>query len=402
VLNKKPMAKKLSYQEHCPVCGSQNRRVFFEMMDVPTHCNILWPDRELARNCPRGDIRLAFCRDCSFVANVAFDPVQLKYTEAYDNTLHFSPHFQRYAESLATRLIKAYDLFEKDILEIGCGKGDFLLMLCQLGHNRGVGFDPTYVENKKRCEANGKVRFVRDYYSERYKDLRADLIVCRQVLEHIASPRTFLEMIRQAVGPRANTRVFFEVPNSLNIFQRHFVWDIIYEHCSYFTSCSLARVFSSSGFQVKDLIEEYEGQFLCVDAIPNNQKSLGEVDRHNVSQIAAIIESFNLAYTQKLKEWRSVLESVQEKRDRMVIWGAGSKGVTFLNTFKNIAAIKYAVDINPRKQGMYIPGTGQKIVPPNFLKDYQPDVVIVMNPVYQNEIRDMIAGLGLTTTVVSA
>jgi len=54
------------------------------------------------------------------------------------------------------------------------------------------------------------------------------------------------------------------------------------------------------------------------------------------------------------------------------------------------------VDINPRKQGMYVAGTGQKIVPPEFLRDYQPDVVIVMNPIYEGEIRQMVADWGLT------
>ena len=52
------------------------------------------------------------------------------------------------------------------------------------------------------------------------------------------------------------------------------------------------------------------------------------------------------------------------------------------------------MDINPRKQGMYVAGTGQQIVPPEFLKYYQPDVVIVMNPIYESEIRQIIEGLG--------
>jgi ABC-type Fe3+-hydroxamate transport system substrate-binding protein len=53
------------------------------------------------------------------------------------------------------------------------------------------------------------------------------------------------------------------------------------------------------------------------------------------------------------------------------------------------------VDLNPRKQGMYVAGTGQKIVPPEFLRDYQPDVIFVMNHIYENEIRQLTADLGL-------
>ena len=81
---------------------------------------------------------------------------------------------------------------------------------------------------------------------------------------------------------------------------------------------------------------------------------------------------------------------------RVVVWGGGAKGVTFLNTLKTQDQIEYVVDINPRKQGRYVPGTGQQIVPPEFLRDYQPDVVIVMNPIYKSEIEQIIKGLGLT------
>lgn len=70
--------------------------------------------------------------------------------------------------------------------------------------------------------------------------------------------------------------------------------------------------------------------------------------------------------------------------------------MTFLNTLKTQDQIEYVVDINPRKRGRYVPGTGQQIVPPEFLRDYQPDVVIVMNPIYKSEIQQLIKSLGLT------
>jgi hypothetical protein len=87
---------------------------------------------------------------------------------------------------------------------------------------------------------------------------------------------------------------------------------------------------------------------------------------------------------------------------RTVVWGGGSKGVTFLNTLKIQDQIEYVVDINPRKQGMYIAGTGQRIVSPEFLQDYQPDALIVVNPIYQGEVQQLAGILGLTTDVLPA
>jgi hypothetical protein len=59
------------------------------------------------------------------------------------------------------------------------------------------------------------------------------------------------------------------------------------------------------------------------------------------------------------------------------------------------------VDINPRKHGMYVPGSGQQIVPPEFLKEYRPDAVIVMNSIYRNEIRSWTTALGVDATCIS-
>jgi hypothetical protein len=74
--------------------------------------------------------------------------------------------------------------------------------------------------------------------------------------------------------------------------------------------------------------------------------------------------------------------------------------VTFLNTLKTKDHIDYVVDINPRKQGRYVAGTGQQIVTPDFLRDYQPDMVMVMNPIYKREIQQITKRLGLSTDFV--
>ena len=53
--------------------------------------------------------------------------------------------------------------------------------------------------------------------------------------------------------------------------------------------------------------------------------------------------------------------------------------------------IDTVVDLNPRKNGMFIPCTGQRIVGPVSLMEYQPDTVILLNPAYQNEVRQSLA-----------
>jgi hypothetical protein len=79
-----------------------------------------------------------------------------------------------------------------------------------------------------------------------------------------------------------------------------------------------------------------------------------------------------------------------------VIWGSGSKGVSFLTGVTGAAeSVAYAVDINPYRRGYFMPGTGQEIVGPAQLSEIRPDVVVVMNSVYVPEIKAMLAELGL-------
>lgn len=395
-------SERISREGLCPVCASTDIAVFFEILQVPVHCNLLSPTRDEAIQVRRGDIRLGFCHDCGHISNAAFDPELMEYGQAYENSLHFSPRFQSYAEALAARLIEYYDLRGKDVVEIGCGKGEFLTLLCEIGDNHGIGFDPSYVPEAKGKATAERVTFIRDFYSESYAGYAADLICCRHVLEHLRDPTGFLTMLRRTIGNRLSTVVFFEVPNVLFTLRDLAIWDIIYEHCSYFSPGSLARAVASCGFDVGKLTQEFQRQFLCMDALPSEGMDSTYEQSDEVKQISSRIASFPDEYRSKAGTWRHKLEQIESKGQRSVVWGAGSKGVTFLNTLEIQDQVEYVVDINPRKQGMYIAGTGQRIVPPEFLRDYQPDIVIVMNPIYKNEISELTQSLGLATEFMYA
>lgn len=383
----------MAKDHRCPVCASSSLAVFFETLSTPVYCNLLWSSREAALQTPRGDIVLGFCNECGFIFNMAFDPARLRYNTDYENSLHFSPRFQSYAEKLALRLVLQYDLHGKNIIEIGCGKGEFLTLLCKLGGNRGVGFDPSFVNGQSDSEA-ADITFIQDVYSERYADYQADFICSRHTLEHIPQPKEFLTQVRRAIGNQRQTVVFFEVPSALFTLRDLAIWDIIYEHCAYFSAPAFFRLFASCGFEVKQITEAFEGQFLCLEAMPAAATKVYAVPYADLEKVSQYVAEFLARYNSKIEAWKHKLEQLKENGKRVVVWGAGSKGVTFLNTLAN--QIEYVVDINPRKQNMFIAGTGQKIVPPEFMRKYRPEVIVVMNPIYLNEIRQMMTGMGMT------
>jgi len=389
---------------YCPGCGRENISVFFESRQLPVLCNILWPDRDQALSTPRADIRLAFCHHCGLIYNTCFNPEIQQYNNCYENSLHFSPRFRQYAENLAQQLVQSHQLYGKDILEIGCGQGQFLDLLTRLGNNKAVGFDPSFDADKSASPLNANVTVIPEAYPKHNCGLSADFICCRHVLEHIAGPLDFLRDLRDTIANRYETIVFFEVPNALYTFRDMGLWDIIYEHCSYFTADSLNNIFLSAGFKPLRLTKQYDGQFLTVTARPNCS---GEVFADSPPPIQADIEDcihkFGSAHREKINFWHDKLRQLKHKNIPTVLWGAGSKGVTFLNTMETSGRlIEYVVDINPRKQGKFIGGTGQQIVSAKFLKSYQPEVIIIMNRIYQSEIEDTLQSLGLDAEILSA
>jgi SAM-dependent methyltransferase len=361
------------------------------MCDVPTHCNLLFPDRAQAVVVSRGDLMLAFCSACGHLFNTAFDPARMHYTQQYENSLHFSPRFQQFVEAQAAGLVKRYDLHGKTVVDIGCGKGDFLKLICGLGENQGVGFDPSYVFDGSEPP---HLRFVQDFYSEKYVDVPADLVCCRQVLEHIEDPARFVAMVKRAAGAHAGVRIFFEVPNALYTLRDMGIWDLIYEHVSYFSPTSLARTFERQGMHVLDVSEVYGGQFLTLEAALDGGQAASP--EGVPGELSALVEAFAAGYDQKLSHWREWLAQLKAEGRRAVVWGAGSKGVTFLNALRASDEVSAVVDINPRKQGMFVAGAGQRIVPPDALPALRPDAVLIMNPLYVSEIQSTVHSLGLT------
>lgn len=388
----------------CTACGAATARPFVQIADVPIHCNLLWPDHAGALTAPRGQITLSFCSTCGHVFNSAFDPSLMEYTQAYENSLHFSPRFQNYASALAARLVERYDIHDKDVIDVGCGKGDFLAMVCEHGNNRGYGFDPSYVPEHMPAEKAARMTIVQDFYSAKYAGTKADLITCRHVLEHIQFPREFVKNVRTTVGERMNTLVFFEVPNVMYTLKDLGIWDLIYEHCSYFSLASLREVFRACGFRVKELHELYEGQFLGIDTVAAEGPASGldPATPADVQHIDGFVTRFADEYASKVALWRSRLEAWKARKASVAVWGGGSKGVTFLNVLKPGDTVSCMVDINPRKQGMYVAGTGQRVVGPDHLVTARPDVVIIMNPVYRDEIAGQLNALGLSPEIMVA
>ena len=89
------------------------------------------------------------------------------------------------------------------------------------------------------------------------------------------------------------------------------------------------------------------------------------------------------------------MKRIKDEKKRAIVWGSGSKCVAFMTTLEIKDEIQYIVDINPHRHGKFIPGVGKQIISPESLREYKPEAIIIMNPVYVNEIRKMVEAMGI-------
>lgn len=384
----------------CPACDARGLSAFYDVPQVPVNSCILMASREEALAYPRGHLRLAHCPACGFVASTRFDPA-LEYSARYEETQAFSGTFNAFSRRLVEDLVERQGVRGKTVLEIGCGKGEFLVELCEAGGNRGVGVDPGYRPERTRTTA--QVEFIRDFYGERHARVDADVIVCRHTLEHIERPRELVRSIRRQVGDRRDVLVFFEVPDVLRVLQEGAFWDLYHEHCSYFTAGSLARLFRQEGFDVVELELAYADQYVLLTARPADGPTTPRLPlEHDLDAIRAAVDGFAGACRRQLEGFGVQLRAAAAQGERTVVWGSGSKGVAFLTTLGDAAPVDCVVDVNPHRQGRFMPGTGHPIVSPEALVGVRPDHVVVMNPIYVQEIGRDLARLALTPSLRAA
>ncbi|HSR87505.1 MAG TPA: class I SAM-dependent methyltransferase [Pontiella sp.] len=366
---------------------------FFRISNAPTQSLVTIKDRAEALAIPRKDIALTFCNHCGFIFNSEFDTSIDYYTQGYEDQQGFSPTFVKFITGVTQRFIDRYDIRKKQVVEIGCGKGDFIRLISELGENNGIGIDPAWVPGRGR-EVPG-VSFIREFYSGKHGDIKADCITCRHTLEHIHDTGGFMQTIRGSIHDTVPI-LFFEVPCIVRILDIQAFWDIFYEHCTYLSPGSLARLFRMKGFEVLDMYLEYDDQYLFIEARPSEGRS----DKiHPLEESVAELKAKTKVFVEKinfqLDEWRDRLSGFKEEGKKVVVWGGGSKSVGFLTQFADVGVIEHVVDINPHMQGNFIPGIGKQYVDPSFLEAYRPDVVIVMNSVYMDEIQKDLAARGL-------
>lgn len=339
-----------------------NSNIIYRMNGLPVQQNRFFTTAKDAITCAVEDVILAKDPLTGIINNMAFKPELMIYDENYQNEQAYSSVFEQHLHNVIEIIRRHFS--GKSIIEIGCGKGRFLKLMREKGFSV-VGMDPAYEGNDPDI--------VKNNFSPSL-DMKGDAIILRHVLEHIPNPINFLASIAEANAGQGI--IYIEVP-SLEWIRDHRAWfDIFYEHVNYFRLSDFFRIFDI----IIDAGTFFGGQYLYIIA---DLASL-------CTQPKEDIDPFKLP-ADFLDGVDHAIAAIKNQPGRKnVIWGGASKGVIFALQMRRRGKVTpdFVIDINPFKQGKFMPVTGVPVLSPEdgMSGMTRRDAIFVMNSNYYDEI----------------
>lgn len=340
---------------------------------LPPAPNEVFDSVESARLVKPGSFDLYLNENYHFYFNNDYQDIFYS-PSSYQNEQAHSRIFVKHLESVA-QLIGSKFGNKSKVVEVGCGKGYFFGLLSELKFSQIQGFDIAYQGSDPRINKR--------YLTELDRPLGADVIVLRHVLEHIGNPIQFLNQLVEI-----NEKPFsfvIEVPSTEWIIANSAFWDFTYEHVNYFTEDSFRSMFGRCQIE-----QVFKSQYLLVFG---DSKSLQKSDGYSISKSSLLEDLLKKAFSTNPFEYLSKNQDV-----RFWLWGGATKGVLvsyhLLNENSSYrSSLQGIIDINPSKQNRFVSGSEIKIISPqSFFQSVESgDIVIVVNPNYEVEIRDAIS-----------
>jgi len=368
----------------CPCCAGIETAFAFSTPPLPVAAALLVYSAEESYNLPRRSLDLWHCLTCGFLWNISFEPDLVRYDSDYEGTQIHSPHFARYLGELAARWAERFPAEAEQVLEIGCGQGEFLAALAPQVAARMIGYDPALRNENvnENIELHATLLPERNALSQ-----RADIIISRMTLEHIKNSAEFLALKESWLAPGGIIAV--QVPNAARTMAMAELCELQYEHVNYFTSASLIALFKRLGIRPFATELDYGDQHLSIFAqngtsidVPTTDFQLNSVDALRKEQ-----ESFG-------SRWHSRLTNANRAGQKIWLWGAGSRATAFCANLPDPTLVTGAIDLNPIRKGSFVPGVGIQTYTPDHLAGQSNLCIVVMNSVYCQEIKEKIADLG--------
>ena len=375
-------------QTVCRFCGAPVEAVFADLGMSPLANSYLSPEQANSME-PFYPLRALVCGNCFLVQLEEFETPERIFSDyAYFSSYSSSwlDHARRYSEQMIDRL--GLDA-NSHVVEIASNDG----YLLQYFHERQIpvlGIEPA--GNVAKVALQKGIPTLVEFFgvqtaSSLAGESSADLLLGNNVLAHVPDLNDFVGGMKVLLKPGGV--ITMEFPHLMRLIEEN-QWDTIYhEHFSYFSFLTVSRVFEAHGLKLYDVEElpTHGGSLRIYGAhAEDDEKAETEAARElRGRERAAGFEQLDtyLGYGRRVQEDKrqilNFLIDLKKQGLRVVGYGAPAKGNTLLN-YCGIGPdfIDYTCDLNPHKQGHFLPGSHIPIRSPEQIREDRPDVVVIL------------------------
>ena len=362
---------------HCRICSG---KLFSEPLlhyeNMPKAAQFL-PDAKSLKNDKGTDLDICQCSGCGLV-QLNNDPVP-HYKDVI-RSASFSEEMMKFRIQQFTGFIQKYSLKGKKIIEIGCGKGEYLSLMNQCSM-KCFGLE-NYRQSVIECKNKGLTvsqGFIQND-TDKLRSSPFDSFYILNFLEHLPNPNKTLKGIRNNITD--DSIGLIEVPNFDMILQKNLFSEFTADHLFYFTKETLKKTLELNGF---DLLESnVVWHDYIISAVVKKSKTMYRSDERRNRYVG---KKLDLSYFYKYQ--RKIITEIDNyigKYKKVAIWGAGHQALTIISMLNLSSKIKYVVDSALFKQNKYTPATHIPIVSPDIINSDSVDAIIIMAAGYSDEI----------------
>jgi SAM-dependent methyltransferase len=306
-------------------------------------------------------LKIYQCRGCE-VVQLNCKPVS--YYKEVMRSANVSKEMSTFRHLYFKKFIDKYDLKEKNILEIGCGSGEYLnIVKDYIKDSVGLEYSKELIKNK----INSNLKIVQGFISNFKSKEKFSSFYSFSYMEHIPDIKNFLNSIKNNLNDDAVGII--EVPNFNYILENNLFYEFIRDHLFYFTKDTLKRTLEINGFEV-----------ISCNNIWHNYIISAEV------KLRSPIRLDNFENSNKILK-KNVFDFIKSFNGDVAIWGAGHQSLFILSTLGITSKdIKYVVDSSPTKYNKYTPTSNIKIVSPEYINTDTPKAILLIVGSYSNEV----------------
>jgi len=314
------------------------------------------------------DVVNASLSTCPFCGQIQLHGGEVPYFREVIRAASISHEMLDWKRNQFASFVERHKLHGANILEIGCGRGEFLEQLLLVAPN-AVGIEAS-LQNLVLCTNKRlPVQFgypAQGWWPQAAGDFSA--FICLNFLEHSLNPADFMREI--AAHTTEGCVGLLEVPNGDWILANNVSSELMTDHLTYFTAEQIELLSRLTGFEVLDITDNFGGVILTC-----------EVQKRKPAPVDSLIKA-HANVRQELVTFFSDFPA-----DTIVVWGASHQALSALAALPEDLMPRYIVDSASFKQNRFAPASGIPIHPPEVLRgDSAVLAVLVMAGGYSTEV----------------